>query len=117
MTGPNIAQARRLYDRHAPTYDRQLKPLRRIQEGIRADAVKRLNIEADIPQGADAVLFFCFFFFFFFFTHDLLQHQLRSTMSSTRCDPLVGSSPRADAVRPDGSHRSSFRSSWSCAGT
>src|SRR5437016_2394526 len=59
MTGPNTEQARLRYDRYAPTYDRQLRQLRRIQEGIRARAIRQLeltkgNIVLDVGCGTGA---------------------------------------------------------------
>jgi ubiquinone/menaquinone biosynthesis C-methylase UbiE len=51
MSGPNTGEARERYNRYAPTYDRQLKSLRRIQEGIRHRAIDQLNLAS-----GDAVL-------------------------------------------------------------
>jgi len=44
MPGPNPAEARRRYDRYAATYDRQLAPLRIIQERVRRDTIHRLGL-------------------------------------------------------------------------
>lgn len=51
MSGPNTGEARERYNRYAPTYDRQLKWLRRLQEGIRHRAIDQLNL-----ANGDAVL-------------------------------------------------------------
>lgn len=61
MPGPDPAAARRRYDRFAPTYDRQLAPLRTLQDRIRHDAISRLDLRAgasvvDVGCGTGASL-------------------------------------------------------------